>query len=346
MTCANPDQKRLTRIFGAAKTTETNARLAPDLIQEIAHQHLFNQFWLTVFFVIPMVLVARAVVGAIIARWIQPLIALPQIFFVMLLSAGLGSLIPRWAHGPSVRCLLFAGIPLVLAANFVIGGSRIGEAFNLTGMNPVLAYGFFGQIFWMFGGISLLILLGRSAGVHNVWPGMAGALSHAGLTGACTAGDLGDAAAKRAPIMINIPFFGRVFVFSVLAVSTERGTLWLLPSISIAIIGIGLTVFGGLLFLAIADMPVGNALMAISSSLSHFGLFAAIQGGMAGSEAAGMIAFVFAMPFLGHPLVFSCLAVPWRPAVTFHDFPSTRSPLSAWPVSSLDCSPRPPPTGS
>ncbi len=274
--------------------------------------------------------------GAAIARWIQPLVALPQIFFVMLLAAGLGALIPRWTHGPSVRCLLFAGIPVVLAANFVIGGSRIGEAFILSGMNPVLAYGFFGQIFWMFGGLSLLILLGRTAALHNVGPGMAGALSHAGLTGACTAGDLGDIAAKRAPIMINIPFFGHVFVFSVLAVSVERGAIWLLPSIAIALVGVGLTalalrnlrqsagrdarevsalmqfsfgwqltaVFGGLLLLELAGMPVGNALMAKSASLSHFGLFAAIQGGMAGPEAAGLIAFVFAMPFLVHPLVF------------------------------------------
>jgi hypothetical protein len=54
---------------------------------------------------------------------------------------------------------------------------------------------------------------------------MAGGLSHAGLTGACTAGDLGDAAARRAPIMINIPFFGHIFVFSILAVSIERGAL-------------------------------------------------------------------------------------------------------------------------
>lgn len=63
-------------------------------------------------------------------------------------------------------------------------------------------------------------------------------------------------------------------------------------------------VFGGLLLLAASSMPIDNALMAISSSLSHFGLFAAIQGGMAGPEAAGLIAFVFAMPFLVHPLVF------------------------------------------
>lgn len=274
--------------------------------------------------------------GALLARWIGPLIALPQIFFVMLLAAGLGALVPQWSHGPAIRCLLFAGIPVVLAANFIIGGSRISEAFALSGMNAVLAYGFFGQIFWMFGGIALLILLGRTTGIHNLGPGMAGALSHAGLTGACTAGDLGDQAARRAPIMINIPFFGHVFVFSVLAVSVEAGSLWLGPSLLIALVGIALTlyalrnlrraegedarevsalmqfsfgwqltaVFGGLLLLAVAGMSIGNALMATSSSLSHFGLFAALQGGMGGQEAAGLIAFVFAMPFLVHPLVF------------------------------------------
>ena len=40
------------------------------------------------------------------------------------------------------------------------------------------------------------------------------------------------------------------------------------------------------------------------SPLPHFGLFAAVQGGMFGEEAAGLIAFIFAMPFLVHPLVF------------------------------------------
>lgn len=274
--------------------------------------------------------------GHAIAVTVRPLIALPQIFFVMLIACGLGAVFYRWAHGPALRCLLFAGIPVVLAANFVIGGSRIGEAFSLSGMNAVLAYGFFGQIFWMFGGMALLIFLGKTVSVNNIGPGMAGALSHAGLTGACTAGDLGDAAAKRAPIMINIPFFGHIFVFSILAISVERGGLLMTPSLIIAGIGIALTfyslrklsaangndgrevsalmqfsfgwqitaVFGGLILLALSSMSIGNALMSTSSSLSHFGLFAAIQGGMAGEDAAAMIAFVFAMPFLVHPLVF------------------------------------------
>jgi hypothetical protein len=281
-------------------------------------------------------IVAILVAGYWIAVWIRPIIALPQIFFVMILASTLGSILYRWQHGPATRCLLFAGIPVVLAGNFVIGGSRIGDAFTLTGMNAVLAYGFFGQVLWMFGGIALLILFARTAAVRNLAPAMAGGLSHAGLTGACTAGDLGDAAARRAPIMINVPFFGHIFVFSILAISVERGALMVAPAVAVALAGVALTalalrnlrrgnereelevralmqfsfgwqlcaVFVGLLLLALFQMPVNDAVMAKSASISHFGLFAAVQGGMAGEAAQVMIAFVFAMPFLVHPLVF------------------------------------------
>ena len=287
-------------------------------------------------FVEIVAIVGVLLLGFELARWVRPLIALPQIFFVMLLAAGLGALMFRWIHGPTLRCLLFAGIPVVLAANFVVGGSRIGEAFTLTGMNAVLAYGFFGQVLWMFGGIALLMLLGRTAAVRNLGPAMAGSLSHAGLTGACTAGDLGEDAARRAPIMINIPFFGHVFVFSILAVSIDAGGLLAWAALVVAGAGLALTavslralaraggdderevralmtfsfgwqlsaVFGGLLLLSWSRMPIESAFMATSSALSHFGLFAAIQGGMAGADAAALIAFVFAMPFLVHPLVF------------------------------------------
>jgi hypothetical protein len=281
-------------------------------------------------------IIAMLVLGYWIATWIRPIIALPQIFFVMILASGLGAILYRWQHGPAIRCLLFAGIPVVLAGNFVIGGSRIGDAFTLTGMNAVLAYGFFGQVMWMFGGIALLVLFARTAAVRNLAPAMAGGLSHAGLTGACTAGDLGDAAAKRAPIMINIPFFGHIFVFSILAMSVERGALMVVPSMVVVAAGAALTawalrnlrlgagredrevaalmqfsfgwqlcaVFGGLLLLALSRMPVADAMMAKTASISHFGLFAALQGGMAGEGPQLMIAFVFAMPFLVHPLVF------------------------------------------
>ncbi|WP_026688917.1 hypothetical protein [Alteribacter aurantiacus] len=271
-----------------------------------------------------------------VAQAVAPIIALPQIFFAMMIAAGLGAVFYQWTFGPTLRSLLFAGIPVVLAANFLIGGSRISDAFAIPGVNAVLVYGFFGQLLWMFGGIALIMFFAKTANARNLAPGMAGALSHSGLTGACTAGDFGKTAASRAPIMINIPFFGHVFVFSVLAVSAERGSLWMGPALIIVAVGIGLTilslinlrksnnedrkevtalmqfsfgwqlcaVFGGLAFLGMSSLSMDYGAMAQASAISHFGLFAAIQEGMFGSEAATLIPFIFSMPFLVHPLVF------------------------------------------
>ena len=281
-------------------------------------------------------IIAILIVSALIAQWIRPLIALPQIFFAMIISAGLGALFSNWKFGPTMRSLLFAGIPVVLSANFIVGGSQIVEAFGLTAMRSVMAFGLFGQLFWMFGGISLLILVGRANHVRNLAPGMAGSLSHSGLTGACTAGDLGVEAAQRAPIMINIPFFGHIFVFSILAASASRGELYagwvgglVLVGIAISIFSLlnlrksnGLeakevkalmqfsfgfqvvAVFGSFFLLWLSGMPINDSAMATSSAISHFGLFAAVQGGMFGTQAAAMIPFIFAMPFLIHPFVF------------------------------------------
>lgn len=287
-------------------------------------------------FVEIVAIIAILIASHYIAIWINPIIGLPQIFFAMILSAGLGAILSNWVFGPTVRALLFAGIPVVLAANFMVGGSRILEAFSLSGLKPVMAFGLLGQVFWMFFGLSLLIFLGKSNHVRILAPGIAGGLSHSGLTGACTAGDLGHEAASRAPIMINIPFFGHIFVFSILAASAGKGSLmvgWVFP---IVIIGILLTgwslktlsnangveaaevkglmqfsfgwqicaVFGSFLMLHLGGMEINNAAMATSAAISHFGLFAAVQGGMFGDQAAAMIAFIFAMPFLVHPLVF------------------------------------------
>ncbi len=269
-----------------------------------------------------------------VSVWVRPIVALPQIFFVMIFSSGLGTVFYRLRHGPAFRCLLFAGIPIILAANFLVGGSLISSTLTIQGIAPTLIYGFFGQVLWMFGGISMLMLLANTATIRNLAPGMAGALSHAGLTGACTAGDFGEEAARRAPVMINIPFFGHIFVFSLLALSVERGELLVVPVALVGLVGLGLAmlafrtirraageerqevtglmvfslgwqlmaVFLGLLLLS--GQPLAYAGLAKSAALSHFGLFAAIQGGMLGAEAAELIAFVFAMPFLVHPLVF------------------------------------------
>lgn len=271
-----------------------------------------------------------------ISQAVRPYIALPEIFFAMVLSVTAGLAFPDWKFGPTLRALLFAGIPVVLAANFMVGGSRIADAFQLSGMSSVLTYGFFGQILWMFGGLALLIWFGKANNIRNLAPGMAGSLSHSGLTGACTAGDLGTEAAVRAPIMINIPFIGHIFVFSILAASATAGNLIIPYTLIVVAVGLVLTfwslrmlkkaanedtreikglmmfslgwqltaVFGGLLLLYLGGIGLSDAVMANASAISHFGLFAAIQGGMFGSQAAQMIAFVFAMPFLVHPLVF------------------------------------------
>jgi len=164
-----------------------------------------------------------------VSSWVQSIIALPQIFFVMVFSLTAGWFLYKWTFGPTVRAMLFAGVPMALAGVFLVGGSRIAEAFGIVGMSTVIAYGFFGQLLWMFGGIAILMYFGKTYQVRSLGPGMAGSLSHAGLTGACTAGDLGLIAAKRAPIMINVPFFGHIILFPILAMSIARGELMLFP---------------------------------------------------------------------------------------------------------------------
>lgn len=281
-------------------------------------------------------ILAVLVLSFYFSQWIKELIALPQIFFAMIISSTLGMIFSDWRGGPTFKALLFGGIPIVLAAVFLVGGSRLLEAFTLDGMLQVMAFGFFGQLFWMFVGMALLVFIGKQRSVDIVAPGMAGSLSHSGLTGACTAGDLGDIAKETAPIMINVPFLGHLFVFTILAASATRGELLFFPSLLVVLVGGVLTyialrvlskanhvkseetkgliffslgwqlvaVFGGLIMLNFTGMSLSYAAMANSSAISHFGLFASIQGGMFGVEAAGMISFIFAMPFLIHPVVF------------------------------------------
>lgn len=65
-----------------------------------------------------------------------------------------------------------------------------------------------------------------------------------------------------------------------------------------------IAIFGGLIMLSFSSMNLDFAAMAKASAISHFGLFAAIQEGMFGAEAAGLITFTFSMTFLVHPFVF------------------------------------------
>ncbi|SDB96501.1 hypothetical protein SAMN05421734_103173 [Pelagirhabdus alkalitolerans] len=283
-----------------------------------------------------IVLIGISIIAFHLSELVHNIVALPSIFFGMVISTLLGVYAYSYVFGPTIKALLFAGIPVVLAGNFMVGGSRIIEVFEMDGSAAVLGYGFFGQAFWMFGGMALMIYFGKTAAVRNLAPGMAGALSHTGLTGACTAGDLGKRAANRAPMLVNIPFAMHIFVFSTLAVSYERGSLLMIPAVIMVAIGFALLVmglrnmkvpgnddraemksllqfgfgwqliaiFGGLAVLDLSGMAVDFAAMAKASAISHFGLFAGVQEGMFGAEAAGLITFTFSMTFLVHPFVF------------------------------------------
>jgi hypothetical protein len=276
------------------------------------------------------------VVSFYLSQLVKDVIALPQIFFAMVLSSSLGMYFSNWRGGPTFKALLFGGIPLVLAAVFLVGGSSYLKHLHLDGMLQVMAFGFFGQVFWMFVGMALLVFLGKQSSIDMVAPGMAGSLSHSGLTGACTAGDLGETAKELAPIMINVPFLGHLFVFTILAASATRGSLLLVPALLVVLswcsvnlfcfkalkeannerakqvrglmlFSLGwqlVAVFGGFIMLDLAGASLAFQAMGNSSAISHFGLFASIQGGMFGEEAAGLISFIFAMPFLIHPVVF------------------------------------------
>lgn len=280
-----------------------------------------------------------------LSSWVQPFFTLPQGFFAMLIACPLGMIFYKWKHGPTIKAMMFAGVPIVLAGNFIVGGSRISTALSdgsLSVMLPIISYGFFGQLFWMFGGISILILFAKTTDVRNIAPAMAGALSHAGIIGACTAGDLGALARIRTPIMINMPYLANLLVFPLLASSNNLGELFLIPAVIILVIGIVLTisavvslrtveltandehkdskevkslmrfalgwqitaVFGGFVLLSVLSMNFSYSVAAVTSSLSHFGLFAAAQAGLFGEEIALLLPFMFAMPFLVYPFVF------------------------------------------
>ncbi|PXW90005.1 hypothetical protein DES38_10814 [Streptohalobacillus salinus] len=283
-----------------------------------------------------VVIIGILIIAYHLSILVNSIVALPSIFFAMVVATVLGMIFYGYVFGPTIKALLFAGIPVVLAANFMVGGSRISEVFEMSGTGAVLGYGFFGQIFWMFGGMALMMYFGKTSAVRNLAPGMAGALSHTGLTGACTAGDLGKRAANRAPMLVNIPFAMHIFVFSILAISSERGSLLMIPSIVMALIGVVLliyglknmkvpnkddraemksllqfgfgwqliAIFGGLILLSFSSMSLEFSAMAKASAISHFGLFAGIQEGMFGSASAGLITFTFSMTFLVHPFVF------------------------------------------
>jgi len=93
-----------------------------------------------------------------VVNFIKPIIAIPQIFFVILISTSLGIIFSNWKFGPTVNSLLFSGIPIVLAGNFMIIGSRVGNSFKI---GNITTYGFMSLIFFMFSGMAILMFLNK-----------------------------------------------------------------------------------------------------------------------------------------------------------------------------------------
>jgi hypothetical protein len=101
--------------------------MATDLVEQITHQHLFNQFWLTVFLVIPMVLVARAVVAG--TRYSPILIIVVFGLLMGYLMVATGVTQPGLADFPMLGMVAKATI-VALTASFFVGGQELRKIFG------------------------------------------------------------------------------------------------------------------------------------------------------------------------------------------------------------------------
>lgn len=96
-------------------------------MQEIAHQHLFNQFWVTLFFVIPMVLVARAVVAGTRYSAILIIVIFGLLMGYLLVATGVSQ--PGLADFPMLGMMAQSTI-IALAASFFVGGQELRRIFG------------------------------------------------------------------------------------------------------------------------------------------------------------------------------------------------------------------------
>ena len=95
---------------------------ASQLMQDIAHQHLFNQFWLSLFFIVPMVLVARAVVAGTRYSAILIIVIFGLLMGFLLVVTGVSR--PGLADFPMLGMIAQSTI-IALAAFFFVGGQEL-----------------------------------------------------------------------------------------------------------------------------------------------------------------------------------------------------------------------------
>jgi len=87
-----------------------------------------------------IVIIGVLIISFHLAELISELISLPSIFFAMIISTLFGVIFYNYVFGPTIKALLFSGIPAVLAGTFTVGGSRIIEVLELDGAGSVLGY--------------------------------------------------------------------------------------------------------------------------------------------------------------------------------------------------------------
>lgn len=292
--------------------------------------------------IIEFVLILAIIIAAnSLAFWQGNTIALPEILFIVMISTSLGSVMHSWQSGVTFQALFYAGLPVALAANFVIGGSWLEEGFMMIEqftptLLAVLIYGFLGQFFWLFGALALMIYVGRNREVRNLATGLSGSLAHINLLAAATANEMGAIAIKRAPIMTIITIFSYLLVTIVDRISLGSPTRIIVISAIIIFLGALITIkslqilkqseslesdevrammlfsfgwqvialFSGILLLHAVVIQTDYGLLTYSANLSHIGLFALFQEHWLSGEIKKTVPFIYAMPLIAQPFLF------------------------------------------
>lgn len=301
-----------------------------------SRRHYIQRGIIEIFLVLGMLIAANS-----LTLWQGNTINLPEILFILVISSATGATMYSWQLGATFNALLFGGLPLVLAANFIIGGSLLEDSISSIEQFDIkliaaLIYGFVGQLFWLFGGMSLIIWVGRNRYSRNLISGISGGLSHTGLLAASVCGEYGKMTAVRAAILSIISLFSYLFVTIIARLSLGIPFRIVLLSIMVILLGIVITawslqvlrrgknleseeiralmlfsfgwqmiaLFSGILIFQTFNIDVSYGDTAQSTNLSHIGLFAILQQGNRSGISSHLLSFIHAMPLLAHPILF------------------------------------------
>lgn len=301
-----------------------------------SRRHYIQRGIIEIFLLLGILIAANS-----LTLWQGNTIELPEILFIIILSSALGASMYNWQLGATFNALLFGGLPLVLTANFIVGGSLLEDSISKAGefdtsFIAALLYGFVGQLFWLFGGMSLIIWFGKNRYMRNLISGISGGLSHTGLLAASTAGEFGKMTAVRAAILSIISLFSYLFVTIIARLSMGRPIRIVVLTVLVILLGLAITawslkllrraenleseeiralmlfsfgwqmlaLFGGVLIFQTFNIDASYGDTVQSANLSHLGLFAILQEGTTNGISGRLMPFIHAMPLLAYPILF------------------------------------------